>query len=243
MDQDLRRFLKRLNIQESTVSTVLGVLVVLITAGLIFNYWRTTRRTSETVVTPTPTVAPGEVRLVEKDGQMVPAGLPTTHKVVAGEHLWGIAEKYFGTGYNWVDIAEANDLRAPYAVSADQELTIPQVAVKQVDGEVTPTVVADAATVTPRPTNTTAPSPTSGEEPTSMPTGATGVTSPTPTTAPTAETISGNTYTVVQGDHLWNIAVRAYGDGYKWVDIYQANKEKIANANLIYPDQELVLPR
>ncbi len=53
--------------------------------------------------------------------------------------------------------------------------------------------------------------------------------------------IDGDRYMVAEGDHLWNIAVRAYGDGYKWTEIAQAN-------NLAYPDylavdQELKLPR
>ena len=53
--------------------------------------------------------------------------------------------------------------------------------------------------------------------------------------------ISGATYAVVKGDNLWTIAVRAYGDGYKWVEI--ARENKVANPNLIYPENVLVLPR
>jgi len=57
----------------------------------------------------------------------------------------------------------------------------------------------------------------------------------------TNPTISGNTYTVVKGDYLWNIAVRVYGDGFKWVEIAKANK--LANPNLIHPGNVFVLPR
>lgn len=53
--------------------------------------------------------------------------------------------------------------------------------------------------------------------------------------------ISGNTYTVVRGDDLWDIAVRAYGDGYKWVDIAKANN--LTNPDLIHADNVLKLPR
>ncbi len=55
------------------------------------------------------------------------------------------------------------------------------------------------------------------------------------------ETISGATYQVVKNDSLWSIAVRAYGDGYKWVEI--ARENKLTNPNMIYTGNVLVLPR
>lgn len=57
----------------------------------------------------------------------------------------------------------------------------------------------------------------------------------------TAETITGDTYTVVKGDCLWKIAVRAYGDGFKWVEIAKANK--LVNPGLIHAGNTLTLPR
>ncbi len=232
MDQDLRKLLKRFNLQESTVSTVLGVLVVLITLGLIFNYWRSTRKPIEQAAAPTPTLAPGEVKLVEKDGKMVPANLPAKHIVEAGEHLWSISNKYYGSGYNWVDIAEENKLAAPYALEKGQELTIPQVAVKGATAMVSPTT---------SPTGSTTAVPTQSPSATVEPTRTSGPTGVTGTTSSTQNNIQGDKYTVTKGDHLWGIAVRAYGDGYKWLEIAKANNLK--NPNLIYPDQELVLPR
>ena len=53
---------------------------------------------------------------------------------------------------------------------------------------------------------------------------------------------SDGTYTVQSGDNLWNIAKDVYGDGTKWVDIYNANKDQIKDPNLIYADQNLVTP-
>ena len=53
--------------------------------------------------------------------------------------------------------------------------------------------------------------------------------------------ITQTSYKVVKGDYLWDIAVRAYGDGYKWVEIAKANK--LVNPNLIHSGNVLKLPR
>jgi len=53
--------------------------------------------------------------------------------------------------------------------------------------------------------------------------------------------ISGATYEVQKGDNLWDIAVRAYGDGYKWSEI--ARENKLVHPNIIHSGNILVLPR
>ena len=50
------------------------------------------------------------------------------------------------------------------------------------------------------------------------------------------------TYTVKSGDCLWNIAKKYYGNGAKYTQIFNANKDKISNPNLIYPGQVLTIP-
>ena len=50
------------------------------------------------------------------------------------------------------------------------------------------------------------------------------------------------TYTVVSGDCLWNIAKRYLGDGSRWGEIYELNREQIASPDLIYPGQVFVIP-
>ena len=55
-------------------------------------------------------------------------------------------------------------------------------------------------------------------------------------------TPANQTYTVVKGDCLWNIAKKYYGNGSKYTVIYNANRDKIKNPNLIYPGQVLTIP-
>jgi len=51
-------------------------------------------------------------------------------------------------------------------------------------------------------------------------------------------------HTVVRGDCLWNIAKKKdyYDDPYMWPRIYGANKDKIKDPDLIYPEQVLTVP-
>jgi LysM repeat protein len=63
-------------------------------------------------------------------------------------------------------------------------------------------------------------------------------------TAPAAQSASFNrTYTVVAGDSLSKIAKREYGDASKWHRIFEANRDKIQNPDLIQPGQVLNLPQ
>ena len=53
--------------------------------------------------------------------------------------------------------------------------------------------------------------------------------------------IKGSSYKIIKGDNLWDIAVRAYGDGYRWVEIAKANK--LTNPDLIFSENILKIPR
>jgi len=49
-------------------------------------------------------------------------------------------------------------------------------------------------------------------------------------------------YVIVSGDTLSKIAKRFYGDGAKYPRIFEANREVIQNADLIYPGQKIRIP-
>ena len=145
--------------------------------------------------------------------------LPTTYKVVKGDDLWHISERFYNSGYNYVDIVSGNKLKNGNVIEVGMELVIPKVeprltakmkaerAAKQekvVKEEKVEKVAVKAAKIS----------------------------------------IEGGKYTTVKGDYLWSIAVRAYGDGYKWTAIYNANKKVVGrNPSLLYTGVELVLPR
>src|SRR3989338_8984412 len=107
MEKQLKKWLKSLKLNESTISMILVGLVVVVVGILIYNYFTNVGKEGEVETLP---VEPDKVELVEEEGKMVPKGLPTSHSVAPGEDLWKISEKYYGNGYNWVDVASANKL-------------------------------------------------------------------------------------------------------------------------------------
>ena len=202
MEDKLKQLLKTIKLNENVLSMLFGIVTVLLIGVLVFRMYRANKPaiTTEAEKIEVANQKLGEVKVETKeDGKKYPATLPEKVTVEAGQHLWGIAEKYYGSGYNWVDIAKANDLKNSGYLIVGQELKLPQVAIKE---------VAETKKIE---------------------------------VAQTGTKIDGNSYTVAKGDHLWGIAVRAYGDGYKWTEI--ANFNAIKNPNYIEVGQVIKLPR
>ena len=67
-----------------------------------------------------------------------------------------------------------------------------------------------------------------------------------PTNTDTSTTPATSRRHVVRpGESLWRISARpgVYGTGFRWHDLYAANRARIPNPDLIYPGQELTIPR
>ena len=158
---------------------------------------------------PTKIVTPE----VTKQPQQVISGKQQTYTVATGDDLWHIAEKFYKSGYNYVDIAKANNLENPGILYSGTKLIIPQ-------------VTPDVATATIIPTQTSAPAQILANQ---------------KNTITTNQTIKTNTYVIQQGDDLWDIAVRAYNDGYKWTEIAKANN--LTNPGLIHTGNVIKIPR
>ena len=190
---DLKKILKAIKLNESTVSMLLGAVIIIVVGVLVVNYFKDRSKG----VLPENGIS----NQISNDENLTVPG--KSYTVVSGDNLWTIAEKTYGSGYNWTDIAKDNDLTNPSKIAIGQVLSLPEVAAKTTTSEVT----AVAEKVSPAVSNT----------------------------------ISGATYEVVRGDNLWKIAVRAYGDGYKWVEI--ARENKLVHPNLIHSGNILILPR
>ncbi|MBR0961897.1 LysM peptidoglycan-binding domain-containing protein [Bradyrhizobium japonicum] len=59
----------------------------------------------------------------------------------------------------------------------------------------------------------------------------------------TAPAEAGGSRVIARGDSLWALSRLAYGDGARYGVIFNANRDKIRNPNLIYPGQTFVMPQ
>lgn len=65
----------------------------------------------------------------------------------------------------------------------------------------------------------------------------------TTNTSSTSASSANRTYTVQNGDSLWSIAQNQLGNGSRWQEIYNLNKDQISDPNVISKGQKLKLPQ
>lgn len=199
---------------QSKLSLILGALIVLVVGVLLFNYFNR----------PTPEVGPSQ-QSEEQEGDVAPSELPGTYTVKEGDTLFAIAERYYNDGYKYTEIAKENNLESVDLLEPGQVLQIPRLETASASPEPSP-----EATPTPSPTPVT-------EEQTVSPGQKGGI---PPTTTEFGPAITGDTYTVVEGDWLSTIAARAYGDVLAYNRLAEANN--IQNPDLIFPGMVLSIP-
>ena len=170
---------------------------MVVIAGLIFNYFRTTNLKSWRGTLLSEQEA---ATTLKNDDKLI-----ATYKVVKGDDLWHVAEKFYRSGYNYVDIMNENKITGKGVIVAGQELRIPKVEAKKITVVETKkeTVKAEEKSVT---------------------------------------SIAVGEYVIQKGDSYWDIAVRAYGDGFQWTKIYWANKAIFNNPDMIFAGTKILIP-
>lgn len=121
----IKQILKFFKLNENTISTVMGGVVVVVIAGLIFNYFRTANLKSWQGTLLSEQEAATTVAESQSDKVIA------TYIVVMGDDLWHIAEKFYRSGYNYVDIMKENNITGAGVIVAGQELRIPKVEAKK----------------------------------------------------------------------------------------------------------------
>jgi len=121
----------------------MGGIVVIVIAGLIFNYFRTTN-----LKTFQGTLLNEQEATTTENNENQNDKLVATYTVVKGDDLWHIAEKFYRSGYNYVDIMKENKITGAGVIVAGQELRIPKVDAKKITVVETKTDTAVAKVTT-----------------------------------------------------------------------------------------------
>lgn len=206
----LQRLQDELQLNQSYLSLILGMLIIIVAGILFFNYLKSNQALGPSQQTESPLPK-------ETEEDVEPNKLPGKYTVKEGDTLFKIAEVYYKDGNMFDKIAKANKLASPDYIEVGQVLEIPKLELS-------------SPALSPLPS----PSPITKTEEQLGIGGAMNQTT-------WGETITADTYTVVEGDWLSKIAGRAYGDIYAYEKVVKANN--IQNPDLIYPGQVLKIPR
>ncbi len=108
-------------LKEKFNSFLLGFFIILIVGTFFVLYISKQMIPEKTRVVPKSTVAKSPVVTIK----------PKTYVVQEGDGFWQIAEKMYGSGFNYVDIEQANHLTDSDALNVGQQLVIPDVKPRQ----------------------------------------------------------------------------------------------------------------
>lgn len=175
------------------------------------------------VISPTPTVSemtelPASPKLYQKNDQWYVEGLPAIYTVKAGDSSWKVALAVYGSGDNYKDIEIENNLLPNQDLVVGQRIKIPDVPTKSQVLLVTTIKPTQPAT------------PTQASKPTSaLQTNQKG-------NLPTK-------HVVKKSEGLWQIAQQYYNDGYKYMKIFEANRDKMKTPEDINEGMELTIPQ
>lgn len=200
MEDIIQKWIKKLELNENTVSTVMGGLVLLVVGVLFYNYYTNGKNGADS---PTPDTSDQVGAIGETSSTSTSA-----YTIREGDTLWSIAEEKYNDGYAWVKIAEANELVNPNVIEEGQTLDLPNLPQMQTTGQVVDTPDVSGESEITQETDVRAPS----------------------------------TRVVARGEYLWQIARDVYGDGHRWVEIWELNRGQIANPNVLLVGQELRMP-
>lgn len=126
---DIKGILKALRLNEEKVSFFLGVLAIFLVVALLVNYFNSVNRentsSTATAIEATET-AQGEIKSLDAASTVT---LPAEYEIKAGDSLWKISDKVYGSGYSWTAIYEANKqvISNPSVIRVGTKITIPKV--------------------------------------------------------------------------------------------------------------------
>lgn len=128
-----------MKLTENTISNLLTVIIFVLVGALLFNYFRSINRVDREQTSSTSTAQSEEIeeqlQAAKTVDEVVKSGFPAQYTIKKGDSLWVIAEKAYGTGYDWIEVYKANQdkIQNPDLLEVGTKITLPQITVEPVE--------------------------------------------------------------------------------------------------------------
>lgn len=103
--------------REDVISMFLGLVVVVAVVGFMVNFIEKRKGNVDVPGVSNNVKTEEEIKIENKEIVVVEKN----------DSLWKIAERVYGDGYKWVEIAKANDLKDPGLIYSGQKLNLPKI--------------------------------------------------------------------------------------------------------------------
>lgn len=138
MEDKLKRLLKNLKMNETTISTILGIITLFIVVAMVVNFAKSNKNwwQNHKGEKKTTQISQQKENVQQGEQEQQSSSLPKKYVVKKGDYLWKIAKEVYGSGYNWIDIAKANKLKNPGVLYKGQTLILPNVPPRQISKKI-----------------------------------------------------------------------------------------------------------
>ena len=117
-----RLFKKYFKSTEEVVSMFLGLVIVVVVTGMIFNFIQ--KRKGIVSIPGVSDISITNEDFINQEKQITSVN---NYEVVANDSLWKIAETKYNNGFAWTEIAKINNLDKPYYLEVGQKLILPEI--------------------------------------------------------------------------------------------------------------------
>ncbi len=113
LEKKLKELYKYIN--DNLTYIITGAIVLVVIGGVFYSYFK-----------PQTPAEKAEKKQEAQQEEKEQKSEERVYIVKKGDHLWKIAEQTYGSGYNAIDIAKANNLKNPNLLFTGQKLILPK---------------------------------------------------------------------------------------------------------------------
>jgi nucleoid-associated protein YgaU len=107
---------------EEVVSMFLGLVIVVVVTGMIFNFIQ--KRKGSVTIPGVSDITITSKDFINKENDII---TESSYVVVAKDSLWKIAMNKYNNGFIWTEIAKSNNLKNPNSIEVGQKLVLPKI--------------------------------------------------------------------------------------------------------------------